>query len=86
MIEGSREAMPDEAAPSDFKLVRIQLTEASPLVGKSPRNSGLRDRYDSLVLAVQRDEEYTDQDPDMIFEAGDILWLVGSEKVLNSLQ
>ncbi|MEE1206802.1 MAG: cation:proton antiporter [Muribaculaceae bacterium] len=86
VIERSREAMPDEAAPSDFKLVRIQLTEASPLVGKSPRNSGLRDRYDSLVLAVQRDEEYTDQDPDMIFEAGDILWLVGSEKVLNSLQ
>ena len=84
-IEREREVDPAEKAPADFKLVKLLLSEASPLVGKTPRTSGLRDNYDALVLAVQRGEEYTDTDPDMVFAAGDILWLVGSEKQLSAL-
>jgi Trk K+ transport system NAD-binding subunit len=62
------------------------LTATSPLVGKSPRNSHLRDYYDALLLAVQRNDEYTDQDPDMIFAVGDILWMVGNQKLIDTLK
>lgn len=86
VVERSLDVHPDEAAPRDFKLVRLQLSDKSPLVGRTPRNSGLRDRYDSLVLAVQRGDEYIDQNPDMTFTVGDILYLVGSESALTSLQ
>lgn len=86
VVERTLDVRPDEMAPRDFRLVRLQLSESSPLVGRTPRNSGLRDRYDSLVLAVQRDDEYIDQNPDMTFAAGDILYLVGSESALTPLQ
>lgn len=85
-IEKTITASPEETKPSDFKLVRLELTASSPLAGRSPRNSGLRDTYDALVLAIQRDNQYVDSNPDMIFQSGDIVWLVGSEKRLLSLQ
>lgn len=85
IVEREVQPLPEETAPYDFKLVKLQLTEKSPLVGHTPRNSGLRDRYDTIVIAVQREDAYIDQNPDMEFAAGDILWLVGSERRLSSL-
>ena len=71
--------------PADYKLVRLMLGEHSPLVGRTPRNSGLRDRYDALVLAVQRGDKYIDSEPDLQFQPGDIVFFVGSEKLLQPL-
>ena len=85
-VEKDYEPDPSETAPHDFKLVKLQLSGQSPLVGRTPRNSGLRDKYDTLVVAVQRNDQYIDQDPDMTFRAGDILYLAGSESSLASLQ
>lgn len=86
IIEKEYIPRPDETAPHDFKLIKLQLTDRSPLIGKSPRNSGLRDNYDTLVVAVQRGDQYIDQNPDITFTPGDILWLVGSESKLSPLQ
>ena len=86
VIEKEYVARPDETAPHDFRLVKLQLSDHSPLIGKTPRNSGLRDNYDTLVVAVQRGDCYIDQDPDIIFAAGDILWLAGSQSTLAPLQ
>ena len=71
--------------PSDYKLVMLMLSEQSPLVGKTPRNSGLRDKYDALVVAVQRGDYYIDSEPDLVFHAGDIVFLVGSQSKLIDL-
>lgn len=86
VIEKEYVPRPDETAPHDFRLVKLQLSDHSPLIGKTPRNSGLRDNYDTLVVAVQRGDSYIDQDPDIIFAAGDILWLAGSQSTLAPLQ
>ncbi len=86
VIEKEYVPRPDETAPHDFRLVKLQLSDHSPLIGKTPRNSGLRDNYDTLVVAVQRGDCYIDQDPDIIFAAGDILWLAGSQSTLAPLQ
>lgn len=86
LVERETDPLPDETDTSDFRLTRVQLTDTSELVGRTPRNSGLRDKYDLLVVAVQRNDEYIDQNPDMIFAAGDVVWLVGSRKMLDKLK
>lgn len=73
------------ASPSDFKLTSIMLTPSSPLVGKTPLTSNLRDKYDVLVVAVQRGDQYIDTDPNLRFIPNDILWLVGSSSKLSSI-
>ena len=71
--------------PADYKLVRLLLSEGSPLVGKTPRTSGLRDNYDALVVAVQRGDAFIDSEPDLVFHAGDIVFMVGSQSQLAPL-
>lgn len=85
-VEKEYEPNDDETAPNDFNLIKLQLSDKSPLIGKTPRNSGLRDNYDTLVVAVQRGNTYIDQDPDITFTRDDILWLVGPQSRLTSLQ
>ena len=69
--------------PDDFQLFNVLLTEGHELMGKTPRTSHLRERFDSLVVAVQRDDEFIDQDPDCLFREGDLVWLVGDRRRLK---
>lgn len=83
------EATKNQAQPTlsaDYALFSIMLGEDSPLVGKTPRSSRLRNNYDALVLAVERGEEFFDQNPDLVFAAGDILWLYGDRRRLKELK
>lgn len=84
IVEKERE--PSTVSISNTKLIAIMLSHTSSLIGKTPRNSGLRDNHKSLLLAVQRNEQYIDQSPDLEFAEGDILWLVGDEKRLDKLR
>lgn len=73
-------------ASSDYTLFSVRLDANSPLVGKTPRTSRLRNNYDAVVLAVERGEEFFDQNPDLQFNADDILWLYGDRHRLQSLK
>lgn len=86
VIENNVEPKAGETGTSDISLVRIELTDKSPLIGKSSRNSGLRDDYDTLLVAVQRGDTYIDQDPDLVFAPADILFLVGPQHRLDDLR
>ena len=72
--------------PTQIKLTSILLGEDSPLIGKTPRSSSLRDTYDALVVAVNRGDEYIDSRPDLLFQTGDIIWLVGNPTEINKLK
>lgn len=69
---------------SSFKLFNMILNDGSPLIGKTPRTSHLRAQYDALIVAVQRNDEFIDQDPNLIFAPGDILWIVGDQPRLTT--
>lgn len=84
LVEVERE--PDTNSTSNMKLVTIMLSEQSLLVGKTLRNSRLRNDYCALLLAVQRNNEYIDPTADIVFATGDLLWLVGDEKRLDALR
>lgn len=81
-VEKEREGAPDANKGADFRLFSILLEDGNPLVGKTPRTSHLREQCDALVLAIQRDDQYIDQDPDCEFRVGDLVWLVGDPKRL----
>ena len=81
--------LPDDANPIDpasVKLTSILLSPASPLISKTPQSSSLRDNYDALVVAVDRGDEHIDSRPDLVFQAGDILWVVGNPMKLAKLK
>lgn len=74
------------ATPADVRLTSILLTDASPLIDKTPRSSSLRDSYNALVVAVDRGDEHIDSRPDLIFRAGDIVWMVGDPHEIAKLK
>ena len=71
---------------SKTRLTGILLSDSSPLAGHTPRDSALRDRYDALVVAVDRGDEHIDTGPDLVFRPGDLVWLVGDPQKLASLK
>lgn len=83
-VEANKEVT-QTASPDDFKLTSIMLSDSSPLVGKTPLTSNLRDKYDVLVVAVQRGDQYIDTDPNLRFAPSDILWLVGQSSKLSRI-
>lgn len=84
VIEVGRE--PDIREAADVRLRSVILGPSSPLLGRTPRSAELRDRYDAVVIAVHRGDDYVDSDPDMVFAEGDLLWLVGDSRKIDSLK
>lgn len=76
----------DNGNIADIRLTSILLSDTSPLIDKTPRSSSLRDRYNALVVAVDRGDEHIDSKPDLVFMAGDIVWMVGDPHQLAKLK
>lgn len=82
-------ALPQETksiSQDDVKLTSVMLSETSPLIGRTPLSSGLREKYEAIVVAVHRNDEFIDSNPNLVFQERDILWLVGNRKELNKLK
>ena len=72
---------------SDVKFTHFAISNKSPLIGVTLANTRLREDYGALLVAVQREnEEYISPTPDLLFQPGDILWIVGDPKQLTSLK
>lgn len=84
VIEKENTKGTDARTNSDFRLFSIVLEPGNKLIGKTPRTSELREKYDALILAVERDEQYIDQLEQITFEQGDLVWLVGDPKRIPS--
>ncbi len=78
--------LPEGESDSEVKLTSVLLSDSSPLVGATPRSSSLRASYDAIVVAVQREGEYIDSQPDLVFRSGDLVWLVGNPYKIAGLK
>lgn len=69
-----------------FVCVAVKIDKASPLLGKSMKEADLRGRYQGMVIGLERGA-YTIHDPhvSLVFENGDLLWLLGRQNLLTSL-
>jgi CPA2 family monovalent cation:H+ antiporter-2 len=69
-----------------YELRAIEITAASPCAGKTIRKSGVRDRYQALVVGIERQgKRIINPDSDLEIEAGDTLWVVGESAQVGDL-
>lgn len=65
----------------EMKLQKLVITADSPLVGKTLKESNVRQRYNFMVVGVEEGQKnLTMINPNRRFEVGDIVWVVGEEK------
>ena len=63
---------------SDYVLKRIQISSDSPLVGKSIRESKIREIYRAMVVGIERDgKRIMNPNSDLVLQREDSLWVVG---------
>ncbi|MBD5234033.1 MAG: sodium:proton antiporter [Bacteroidales bacterium] len=86
VVEKAQPESTDSYDPADFHLTSIMLSPSSPLIGYTPVTSCLTDKYRALVVAVDRGDEHIDSRPDLVFQPGDVLWLVGRKSDMNKLK
>lgn len=84
VVEASTDS--DAATQPDVQLKPVLLSFNSPLINKTPLSAALRDTYDVLVVAVNRDGEFIDSNPNLVFAPGDIVWLAGPAANFNKLK
>lgn len=87
ILEQSNEEETPSVSISDIKLTNIQLTDKSPIVGKTSASAQIRDKYKALLVAIQHpDGTYDHPTGNTVFKADDVLWLVGNQKLLDALK
>ena len=70
----------------EMKLHRMVIRHGSPFIGKSLRDSGIREHYDCMVVGVEEGQQnLTMITPTRPFEQGDVLWVVGESESIASL-
>ncbi|MDE6459321.1 MAG: cation:proton antiporter, partial [Paramuribaculum sp.] len=73
-------------SPTDYKLTSLQLSESSPLVGKTVAESRLSTDYSTLLVSINRNEEFLTPAASTVFEPHDILWVVSTAKTIATLR
>ena len=70
----------------EMKLRQLIIAADSPFIGKTLEESGLRNRYNCMVVGLEEGHENLSAfPPKRCFQEGDIIWLVGEEDSLNEL-
>ncbi len=79
---------PSTSTQSEMQLMRITLDAGSPFIGKNIHESGIRQRYRCLVAGIESagDNTLLTADPKRPLCAGNVLWVVGEESDLASLE
>ena len=86
-------ALRDELVPEDMEiekremhLRKIILDEGSPFIGRSLKDSRIREDYNCMVVGVEEgQQDLTMIDAKRLFELGDIVWVVGEDANLKRL-
>lgn len=76
----------DKENVSVFLSCAITIDKHSPILGKSLKDTNIRDDWHCLVIGLERGS-YTMTNPNvsLVFEKGDLLWVLGKQKMINQL-
>ena len=70
----------------EMKLRSFTISKTSPFIGKTLKDSGIRDEYNCMVVGVDEGQKnLTLITPSRCLQAGDILWVVGEERNLKRI-
>ena len=67
-------------------LSSIKLKETSPVVNRSLRDTDIRHDFYSMIVKMQRGEEFFQPGPDLILQPGDVIWVVGDPNFFPQLK
>ncbi|WP_024991144.1 cation:proton antiporter [Hoylesella marshii] len=85
MAEAVYPADPD-IEKREMHLAQLLIAPHHPLIGKTLSESGIRDRYNCMVVGLEEGKQnLTPLDPTRRFAEGDVLWLVGEAEALRTL-
>lgn len=75
-----------QIAPDQLTLKPVILSMNSPIIGKTPVTADIRNEYGLLAVAVNRNGEFIDSEPDFVFEMGDMVWMAGTEENIQKIK
>jgi len=82
----STEVNQPEESQQNVSLHHFTLKKDAALVGQNIRNSGIREQSLGLVVGIERNGiRILNPESDTVFEAGDIVWIVGNKKLIQQL-
>lgn len=92
-LNNFRLAITHELIPEDpdiekreMKLKKVIVTAKSSFIGKTLKESGIRDSLNCMVVGVDEGQQNLSLiDPARKFEPGDVIWIVGEEDSLKAL-
>ncbi|RZL18833.1 MAG: sodium:proton antiporter, partial [Pedobacter sp.] len=87
LFEGGMDTNAELSFPKeDMSLQKIVINSSSPVYNQSIRNSGIRETTNGLVVGIERaGQRILNPDSNMIFENGDVVWIVGNNKKIPNL-
>lgn len=81
---------PEPGIPVDVEAIMLEkviVNEYTQLKGKSIRNSGIREKTNSLVVGIERkNQRILNPDSGTVFEWADVVWLVGDHRKIQQLK
>lgn len=70
----------------EMKLQKFVISSKSKLIGTDLQNSGIRDQYNCMVVGIEEGQQHlTIINPSHVFQAGDIVWMVGEKESLTAV-
>lgn len=69
-----------------IELQSILLTPSSPVVGKPLRDLSIRRDYYSMIVKIERGEEFLQPTPDTVLRQGDMIWVVGDPDLIKKMK
>lgn len=74
------------APEQQFLSLAITIDKHSPILGTSLKAADLRRKWSCLVIGLERGAfTITDPNVDLVFEKNDLLWVLGKQKMMNTL-
>jgi CPA2 family monovalent cation:H+ antiporter-2 len=74
----------DELDKEDLRVRKYRIPPRSPLIGRTIRESGIREEGHALVTGIERGEQrIPNPESTVVLQQGDLLWLVGNSSRLQ---
>ena len=71
-------------AENDLFSYALDIKKSSSLVGRSIKDSGIRENYDCMVLGLQRENlPLAQPDVNMVIDSSDLIWILGTRSMAN---
>jgi CPA2 family monovalent cation:H+ antiporter-2 len=85
-LDSERPSEDVTATNRDYTLEQYVVSDRSEFIGKTIRNSGLREATKGIVVGVERaGKRILNPDSALTLQPGDLLWIVGDRKLIRGL-